>query len=118
LAVAYGVAEFVTFAVVAFQFFCSLFTGKPNGRLMRFGRNLARYFQQITVFMTFTTEEKPFPSLKRTSVGFGDNAIPAAAKNFNCYRNIYGAGKMLFPAHGSSSRSDLRIEFLSDKALT
>ena len=61
LSLAYGVAEFVTFAVVVFQFFASLFSGKPNDRLARFGRNLARYFQQITVYMTFTTEEKPFP---------------------------------------------------------
>jgi hypothetical protein len=61
LSMAYGVAELVTLAVVVFQFIASLFTGKPNDRLARFGLNLARYFQQITVFMTFTTEEKPFP---------------------------------------------------------
>ncbi len=61
MGVAYGVAEFITFAVVVFQFLTSLFTGKPNDRLARFGRNLARYFQQITVYMTFATEEKPFP---------------------------------------------------------
>ncbi len=61
LSVAFNVAEFITFAVVAFQFLASLFTGQPNGRLARFGRNLARYLQQITVYLTFTTEEKPFP---------------------------------------------------------
>ncbi len=61
LSVAFNVAEFITFAVVAFQFLASLFTGQPNDRLTRFGRNLARYFQQITVYMTFATEEKPFP---------------------------------------------------------
>ncbi len=61
LSVAYGVAEVVTLAVVVFQFLASLFAGKPNDRLTRFGRNLARYFQQIIVYMTFATEEKPFP---------------------------------------------------------
>ena len=61
LGVAFSVAEFVTFAVVAFQFLSSLFTGHPNDRLTRFGRNLARYLQQIIVYMTFVTEEKPFP---------------------------------------------------------
>ena len=61
MGVAYSVAEFVTLVVVVFQFLTSLFTGKPNDRLNRFGRNLARYFQQITVYMTFATEEKPFP---------------------------------------------------------
>ncbi len=61
LGVAFNVAEFITFAVVAFQILASLFTGQPNDRLTRFGRNLARYLQQITVYLTFATEEKPFP---------------------------------------------------------
>ncbi len=61
LSVAFNVAEFLTFAVVAFQFLASLFAGQPNDQLTRFGRNLARYLQQITVYLTFTTEEKPFP---------------------------------------------------------
>jgi hypothetical protein len=61
LCIAYGVAELVTSAVVVFQFLASLFTGKPNDRMAHFGRNLARYFQQIMVYMTFATEEKPFP---------------------------------------------------------
>jgi hypothetical protein len=61
LIVAFNVAELITFAVVAFQFLSSLFTGQPNDLLTRFGRNLARYLQQITVYMTFATEEKPFP---------------------------------------------------------
>ncbi len=61
LAVAFNVAEFITFAVVAFQFLASLFTGQSSDQLTRFGRNLARYLQQIIVYMTFATEEKPFP---------------------------------------------------------
>ncbi len=61
LSVAFNVAEVIAFAVVAFQFLASLFTGQPNDRLAGFGRNLARYLQQITVYLTFTTEEKPFP---------------------------------------------------------
>ncbi len=61
LSVAFNVAEIITFAVVVFQFLASLFTGQPNDRLTRFGRNMARYLQQITVYLTFTTEEKPFP---------------------------------------------------------
>ncbi len=61
LSVAFNVAEVIIFAVVAFQFLASLFTGQPNDRLAGFGRNLARYLRQITVYLTFTTEEKPFP---------------------------------------------------------
>ncbi len=61
LTVALDVAGVVTFAVVVFQFFASLFSGHPNDRLARFGRNLARYLQQIIIYLTFATEEKPFP---------------------------------------------------------
>ena len=61
LSVAFNVAELITFAVVAFQFLSNLITGQSNDRLTRFGRNLARYLQQIIVYMTFATEEKPFP---------------------------------------------------------
>ncbi len=61
LSVAFNVAEFITFVVVVFQFFASLFAGQPNDQLTRFGRNVARYLQQITVYLTFATEEKPFP---------------------------------------------------------
>ena len=61
LGVAFNVAELVIFAVVVFQFLASLFAGQPNDQLARFGRNLARYLQQVTVYLTFATEEKPFP---------------------------------------------------------
>ena len=61
LAIAFNIAEIVIFAVVVFQFLAVLFTGKPNTQFTRFGRNLAGYLQQIAKFMTFATEEKPFP---------------------------------------------------------
>ena len=61
MSMAFSVAGFVTSAVIAFQFLASLFIGQTNAQLTRFGRNMARYLQQITVYMTFATEEKPFP---------------------------------------------------------
>ncbi|MGI9357539.1 MAG: DUF4389 domain-containing protein [Rhizobiaceae bacterium] len=61
LAIAFNVAEIVIFAVVVFQFLATLFTRKPNTQFSRFGHSLACYLQQIIAFMTFATEEKPFP---------------------------------------------------------
>jgi len=61
LAIAFNVAEIVIIAVVVFQFLAALFTRQPNTQFTRFGRNLARYLQQIINFLTFATEEKPFP---------------------------------------------------------
>ncbi len=61
LAIAFNIAEIVILAVVVFQFLAALFTRKPNTQFTRFGRNLACYLQQIISFMTFATDEKPFP---------------------------------------------------------
>ena len=61
LSMAFGVAEIIIFAVVAFQFLSSLFMGQTNDQLTRFGRNLARYLQQVAVYLTFASEEIPFP---------------------------------------------------------
>lgn len=60
-AVFYGVAEFVLLVVAVFQFGCTLFTGKPNGNATGFGNSIGQYIYQITQFVTFNTEQKPFP---------------------------------------------------------
>lgn len=83
LSMAFSLAELVSFAVIAFQFIASLFTGETNDQLSRFGRNLARYLQQITVYMTFASEEKPFPFTpwpdepSEAPLVSGDNQQPA-----------------------------------------
>ncbi len=48
--------------VVAFiQFVMQLLNGAPNARLIAFGRHLGNYFRQIVNFLTFASEETPFP---------------------------------------------------------
>jgi SAM-dependent methyltransferase len=61
LTMAFSLAEIILFAVVAFQFLSSLLTARTNDQLIRFGRNMARYLQQITTYLTFASEEIPFP---------------------------------------------------------
>jgi len=61
LSMAFAVAEIIISAVVAFQFLSSLFMGQTNDLLTGFGRNLARYLQQVAVYLTFASEEIPFP---------------------------------------------------------
>lgn len=58
---AFHVAEFVLGAVVLLQFLFTLFTGDTNQRLLQFGENLSEYVYQILRFLTFNTEEMPFP---------------------------------------------------------
>lgn len=55
------VAGTVLFIMALIQFVIVLASDTPNARLVAFGRSLARYFRQIVCFMTFATEEVPFP---------------------------------------------------------
>ena len=56
-----GVASMVTGAVVLLQFFWVLFSGETNKQLEGLGQSLATYLYQIVRYLTFNTEERPFP---------------------------------------------------------
>ena len=49
------------FIVAVIQFAFALISDAPNARLASFGRSLGLYLQQNVNFLTFVTEEKPFP---------------------------------------------------------
>ena len=57
----WGLSRFVTAAVVAIQFFYVLLSGETNTQLKTLGHSLAIYSYEITDFLTFNTEVKPFP---------------------------------------------------------
>lgn len=57
----YSVAEVVLWAVVVIQFLFVLFSGEKNERLLRFGKELSAFLYQVFLYLTFNTEEKPFP---------------------------------------------------------
>ncbi len=59
--VIYGVAEFIIAAVVLFQLFSVLFTGSTNERLLTLGQNLSTYVYQIVLFLTFNSDDHPYP---------------------------------------------------------
>lgn len=56
-----GLVKFVAFAVIFFQFLTVLFTAETNKKLLRFGRSLSIYQYQIMMFLTYNSEEHPFP---------------------------------------------------------
>lgn len=58
---AYHVCGTVLLIVTFIQFVMMLLSDTPNPRLVTFGRSLGRYLQQIADFLTFATEEMPFP---------------------------------------------------------
>ncbi len=57
----YNVAEIVVVAVAVLQFLFKLVTGEENSQLKLFGQGLSVFFYQTMQFLTFNSEEKPFP---------------------------------------------------------
>jgi hypothetical protein len=57
----YGVSRVVLGAVVCIQFFWLLFKGEVNEPLRELGQSLAVYSYQIIRYLTFNTEERPYP---------------------------------------------------------
>jgi len=57
----WGLSRFVTAAVVAIQFFYVLLSGETNEQLKTLGHSLAIYSYEVTDFLTFNTEVRPFP---------------------------------------------------------
>ena len=47
--------------LLLFQIIFSLLTGKSNERVRLFSKRLASYLYQILVYLSYSTEEKPFP---------------------------------------------------------
>ena len=74
----FGVAQMVAAAVVLAQFLFKLLTGQPNPRLREFGGSVAAYFQQTAAFLTYHSEEMPFPFGEWPVVAAGAGTPPPA----------------------------------------
>ena len=61
LIVSFSIAEAVLYLVAVIQFIWSLIDGKRNEQLSGFGFSLAEWMAQDAKFLTYATEEKPFP---------------------------------------------------------
>ena len=61
MVIAYGLAEIAIAAVIVFQFISVLLFNKANERLIRFAHTLNKYIYQILCYLSFTSEEIPFP---------------------------------------------------------
>jgi hypothetical protein len=57
----YALSRFVVGAVVLLQFLWVLFTGEINERLRMLGQSLAIYTSQIIRYLTYNSEQRPFP---------------------------------------------------------
>lgn len=55
------VAGIIMWVLVILQFVFSLITGQDNANLRSFGHSLSTFIYQTLKFLTYNSEEKPFP---------------------------------------------------------
>ncbi len=61
MAMAFHLAATLLGVLVIVQFVLAIVADGPNERLQQLGRGLGRYFRQLTDFLSFASEEAPFP---------------------------------------------------------
>ena len=59
--IVFYVAQMVVGAVAIAQCVFVLLTDKPNQQLLKFGDSLGKYIHDILRFVTFNTDQRPFP---------------------------------------------------------
>ncbi|MCC6916281.1 DUF4389 domain-containing protein [Nitrosomonas sp.] len=67
--------KFMVMLLAVFQFISTILTGQANTLLLKLGSQLATYDYQINLFLTFNTEQRPFPF---SSWPGADNRFPDA----------------------------------------
>ena len=48
-------------AIAIIQFICNLLLGKPNKQLVAFSDSFSQFIYQIIKYLTFVSDDKPFP---------------------------------------------------------
>jgi hypothetical protein len=61
MCIAFQITAWVLVVVALVQLISQLTAGEPMPRLKSFGRSAGRYLGQIAAFVSFDTEEAPFP---------------------------------------------------------
>ena len=60
-AVILGLVRILLWAVVLLQILSSLIGGSPNRNVLKLGQTLSLYVYRILLFLTFNSDEMPFP---------------------------------------------------------
>lgn len=57
----YRITDLILLVVMLVQMGLSIFSGEPSASIKAFGKSLGVYLQQISEFLSYASEEKPFP---------------------------------------------------------
>jgi Domain of unknown function (DUF4389) len=69
------IARVVTGAVVVIQFLFTVFSGQTNDNLRYFGASLALFVYQALLFVTYNSDDKPFPFAPWPTPPEDDNVV-------------------------------------------
>ena len=58
---AYWISKFIIGTVMLFQFIAVLFFGKTNEQVLKHSQNFSTYVYQIVLYLTYNSEQRPFP---------------------------------------------------------
>ncbi|HFC53860.1 MAG TPA: DUF4389 domain-containing protein [Gammaproteobacteria bacterium] len=76
----FNVAEFLLYAVTLFQFLIKLFTGDTNRRLLEFANDLGVYLRQVVNYLTWVSDDLPYPFSPWPSMGPAEQREQSPAK--------------------------------------
>ncbi|MCP5244452.1 MAG: DUF4389 domain-containing protein [Burkholderiales bacterium] len=62
--VVYSISKFLVTGIMIFQFVSIMLTEKPNEQILKFSQGLSIYISQIIQFLSFNSEQRPFPFSK------------------------------------------------------
>lgn len=72
----YSIAEIVLLIVIVFQFLSKLITGATNERALSLGSQLSTYVFQTFMYLTYNTEERPYPFANWPTASDKANLLP------------------------------------------
>ena len=59
--IALGICQWLIVVIALVQFVFRLLTGEDNEQLRKLGVGFSRYVAEVTLFLTYASERKPFP---------------------------------------------------------
>ena len=77
----YGFSNSLVIGILFFQFATLILTGKTNEFLLGFSQSLSIYIHQIINFLTFNSEQRPFPFSVWPNASDTPDMIKASNKN-------------------------------------
>ncbi len=108
-AVIFGVAELVLTLIVVVQFLFKLLRGEEIRRLSEFGADLGDYFRAIVLFLSYRTENMPYPFGEWPTVkDSGEGSGEAGADNGTAAKAAAGRKKRTrkrTPRHGTEGQA-------------